>query len=144
MLFPAVSVKQPWADKIASGVKTIETRTWITAYRGPLAICSSRLPKGYGVTGKALCIVFLKHCRVMQLGDERLACCPIYERAQAWLFGPRRIGLIPFDVRGALGLYSIDIPQRAWGHPDDQDLAAKWLGWARDNGMMEKLSPRRR
>ncbi len=36
----ALSIKQPWAHYIASGQKTIETRTWETKYRGPLLICA--------------------------------------------------------------------------------------------------------
>lgn len=34
----ALTVRQPWASLIAAGVKTIETRSWSTRYRGPLAI----------------------------------------------------------------------------------------------------------
>lgn len=34
----ALTVRQPWASLIAAGVKTIETRSWSTEYRGPLAI----------------------------------------------------------------------------------------------------------
>lgn len=34
----AVTVHQPWATLIAIGAKTIETRSWATRYRGPLAI----------------------------------------------------------------------------------------------------------
>ncbi len=34
----ALTVRQPWASLIAVGVKTIETRSWRTEYRGPLAI----------------------------------------------------------------------------------------------------------
>jgi hypothetical protein len=30
----ALSVWEPWASMIASGVKTIETRSWQTSYRG--------------------------------------------------------------------------------------------------------------
>lgn len=33
-----LTVRQPWATCLASGVKTIETRPWSTSYRGPLAI----------------------------------------------------------------------------------------------------------
>jgi hypothetical protein len=40
----ALSVKQPWADLIASGQKTIETRNWYTPYRGNILICSSKEP----------------------------------------------------------------------------------------------------
>ncbi len=34
----ALTIRQPWASLIAAGVKTIETRSWSTRYRGPLAI----------------------------------------------------------------------------------------------------------
>lgn len=34
----ALTIRQPWASLIAAGVKTIETRSWSTAYRGPLVI----------------------------------------------------------------------------------------------------------
>ena len=32
----ALTLHQPWASLMAWGVKTIETRGWATAYRGPL------------------------------------------------------------------------------------------------------------
>ena len=38
----ALSLKQPWASTFACGEKTIETRTWSTSYRGPLAIHTSQ------------------------------------------------------------------------------------------------------
>lgn len=38
----AISIKQPWASLVAAGHKTVECRTWKTAYRGPLLICSSK------------------------------------------------------------------------------------------------------
>lgn len=34
----AITLSQPWASLVALGVKTIETRSWGTTYRGPLAI----------------------------------------------------------------------------------------------------------
>ena len=34
----ALTLHQPWASLVALGVKTIETRSWKTDYRGPLAI----------------------------------------------------------------------------------------------------------
>jgi hypothetical protein len=34
----ALTVLQPWAQLLALGVKQAETRSWSTAYRGPLAI----------------------------------------------------------------------------------------------------------
>lgn len=38
----ALTIRQPWASLIAHGVKTIETRSWSTEYRGPLAIHAGR------------------------------------------------------------------------------------------------------
>lgn len=34
----ALSIRQPWAELILQGRKTIELRTWTTAYRGPVVI----------------------------------------------------------------------------------------------------------
>jgi hypothetical protein len=52
----ALTLTQPWATLVAIGAKTIETRSWATSYRGPLAIHAAA---GYGKGGakahKALC-----------------------------------------------------------------------------------------
>jgi hypothetical protein len=40
----AFSLWQPWASLMAAGLKTIETRSWSTAYRGPLAIHAAKRP----------------------------------------------------------------------------------------------------
>lgn len=43
---PVLSLWQPWATLVALGVKTIETRSWSTHYRGPLAIhAAARRPR---------------------------------------------------------------------------------------------------
>jgi hypothetical protein len=43
----ALTLTQPWASFVALGWKKIETRSWATAYRGPLAIHAAKgLPKG--------------------------------------------------------------------------------------------------
>lgn len=38
----ALSLWQPWASAIAAGAKRIETRSWRTSYRGPLAIHAAK------------------------------------------------------------------------------------------------------
>ena len=38
----ALTLWQPWASLIAVGAKTIETRSWSTKYRGPLAIHAAK------------------------------------------------------------------------------------------------------
>lgn len=40
--FKALTLWQPWASAVALGLKTIETRSWSTAYRGPLAIHAAK------------------------------------------------------------------------------------------------------
>lgn len=43
----ALTLWQPWASLIAVGAKTIETRSWSTTYRGPLAIHAAATTKGF-------------------------------------------------------------------------------------------------
>jgi hypothetical protein len=52
-----LTLTQPWATLVATGAKRIETRSWSTAYRGPVAIHAG---KGLGPVGgkiglQALC-----------------------------------------------------------------------------------------
>jgi hypothetical protein len=47
-----ISLLQPWATLVAIGEKTIETRSWRTNYRGPLAIHASLGTKYINVKSK--------------------------------------------------------------------------------------------
>ena len=103
----ALSVKQPWANMIAAGEKTIETRTWPTDYRGPLLIVSTRDPR-IAPAGFALAVVRLKDCRPMTRADERAACCTTYAGAYSWVFDEiNRVQ--PFEVRGQLGVFDVEV-----------------------------------
>jgi hypothetical protein len=104
----ALSVKQPRANLIASGQKTMETRKWATEYRGELLIVSSKQPR-IAPAGFALALVDLVECRAMTLSDERFACCEIYENAVVWIFRNIR-ALEPFPVLGQLGVFDVDVP----------------------------------
>jgi activating signal cointegrator 1 len=42
-----LTLHQPWASLVALGVKTIETRSWSTKYRGPLAIHAAGTTAGF-------------------------------------------------------------------------------------------------
>ena len=123
--FTALSVKQPWASLIASGKKSIETRSWTTSYRGPILICSGQSPdtaamRRFGVVpaewedkyppGVALCVVSLVTVEPMTQRDEVAACCPRYAGAFAWRFGPIVAPVTPFSVRGQLGLFKVQAP----------------------------------
>ena len=52
----ALTLKDPWAQLAAEGVKTFETRSWGTKYRGPLAIHSS---KAFATADKAFAREFM-------------------------------------------------------------------------------------
>lgn len=103
----ALSVKQPWANMIASGHKTIETRTWMTSYRGQVLIVSSKQPR-IEPAGCAVAVATLADCRSMTRRDERAACCRVYPNAKAWVLEEiRRVQPVP--VRGALGLFDCSL-----------------------------------
>lgn len=49
----ALTLWQPWASLVAIGAKRIETRSWSTTYRGPLAIHAAKRtpPKALALAG---------------------------------------------------------------------------------------------
>ena len=115
----ALSVKQPWANLIAAGEKTIETRTWAPDYRGPILIVSSRSPR-IEPAGFALAIADLVDCRPMTRQDESAARCGVYPNAYSWVL--RNIRKIhSFPVRGKLGLYDVKIPSGDGCEDDDKN-----------------------
>lgn len=52
MLMKALTLWQPWASLVAIGAKRIETRSWATKYRGPLAIHAA---KAFPKSARELC-----------------------------------------------------------------------------------------
>lgn len=103
----ALSVRQPWADKIARGEKTIEVRTWGTRYRGPLLICASAKTCGDLPTGVAVCVVQLVDVRRITSEDAVAACCAVDPATEfAWVLSdPMPIDHAP--VKGRLGLFDV-------------------------------------
>jgi hypothetical protein len=57
----ALTLHQPWASLIAAGDKTLETRHWRTAYRGPLAIYAAAAEPDFA--------------RAFAFGEEHSAAC---------------------------------------------------------------------
>lgn len=43
----ALTIRQPWASLIACGAKTVETRSWSTAWRGTLLIHAAKEGRGF-------------------------------------------------------------------------------------------------
>lgn len=114
----ALNLRQPWAEMIANGQKTIETRTWRTKYRGPLLIVASKtkpddVPEYRPIRllrfGKAVAVCVLLDCRPMTKADEKEACFPCEPGRWAWILdGIGRVD--PFPVKGQLGLYNAEMP----------------------------------
>ncbi len=104
----AISLKQPFANWVCEGKKTIETRTWNTKHRGDLVICSSQNPK-IKPHGKALCVVELVDTEPMKKEHETDACCKLYPGAWAWHL--RNVRLLPkqVSIKGTLGIYDLEI-----------------------------------
>lgn len=106
----AISIKDPWAELIANGEKTIETRTWKTKYRGKILVVASKLPKTKN-SGLAIAVTEIVDCRPMELNDAKEACCNIYDRANSWdLKNTRRIK--PFPIKGKLNVYHVDVDEK--------------------------------
>lgn len=118
-MIKALSIKQPWAGLIGGGYKTIETRTWYTAFRGDLLICSSQTridPDKIGrhyyrgqmcfYLGSTICLVKVVDCVQMKKEHEKAAMCPVYPDAWAWVLEDvREVKHIP--MKGQLGIYEL-------------------------------------
>ena len=107
-IYKAISLKQPWANLVASGKKTIETRKWTTNYRGDLVICSSKKPD-IPPAGYALCIVELHHIEPMKKSHEKRACIKVYPRAHSWFLRNIRPLKKVVPVKGRLGVFDLNL-----------------------------------
>lgn len=108
----ALNVQQPWANRIASREKTIETRTWRPIingkpYRGPLLIVASAKPAVHPC-GCLIAITTLVDCRMMRPSDEKAACCDYIAGLYAWCLSET----YPIDterVKGSLNLWEYKV-----------------------------------
>lgn len=147
MIIKALSLWEPWASLMRARGKRIETRSWGTSYRGPLLICASLkiavdwvedpvfkkyLPAGLKSLhpGHAVALVNLKAvARTEQTPPAAVQDLFPAVDSDEWAFGdysPGRFAWItepidtlffPFVVRGAQGLFEVEI--------DDNHFTAK-------------------
>jgi activating signal cointegrator 1 len=134
----ALTMTQPWATLVAIGAKRIETRSWSTPYRGPLAIHAA---KGWSRDDTLMCwepefAAALMNAGIRTPGDLplgsvvatcRLVACvgtgsinPSKELTREFAFGdfsPGRYAWLladivalpdPIPARGQLGLWEFD------------------------------------
>ena len=108
MIIKALSLQQPYASHVASGKKTLETRTWTTKYRGDVLICASMSGTGEP-KGVALCMVSIDYIRPMVAADAEAACIELYDRAHVWGLSNLRILDRPFPVKGQLSIFNLEV-----------------------------------
>ena len=101
----ALTLKPGWARLIAEGDKTIETRTWRTDYRGPIAIHSAK-PPGES-SGGIVAIALLADCRPMVPEDSERACIDYCAGAYSWELEDVQPVVPPVAVRGRQGLWNL-------------------------------------
>lgn len=119
-----LSIRQPWAELILQGRKTIELRTWRTHYRGPLVIHAGGNIEldacaAYGLDPEALVrgalvgtvevvdMVMFDHASYAALRDEHLDLGEWPGDVLGWrLANPQRLPE-PVPMRGRLGLFDL-------------------------------------
>ena len=103
----ALSVRQPWAELIARGEKTIEVRDKGTRHRGPLLIVAMKRPDVWAA-GHAIAVVDVVDSRPMTRADEAAALSEYRPGNKAWVLeNPRRVKPVP--VTGKQGVYEVDL-----------------------------------
>jgi hypothetical protein len=102
----ALSIRQPWAELIAKGCKSIEVRSWTTNYRGPLLICEAQGGGAVALVDLVLCEPFTKEHDVDSCGAWTL-CEQFRSRYYAWRFSllSRASSSV---IKGKLGLFDVD------------------------------------
>lgn len=108
----ALTIDPEYAWYIHEEAKTIECRTWKTNYRGPLLICTSKMPVPGYISGHAICVVNLVD--VVPFTEEHLVGADMDEMpgrpCYAWILD-NPLPIIPFPVRGKMGLFDVDEAQ---------------------------------
>ena len=130
MIVKALSFRQPWADLVLQGKKSLDLRTWSTRHRGPLAIYASQTVEKercqeHGIdpdrvtTGAVIGLVDL--VGVVELDNTSYAARANEHLSgrhfQAPMFGwelsnPRPLAE-PQPAKGRLLLFEVDIPETA-------------------------------
>ena len=108
----ALSIHPVYACEILAGQKTVEVRTWKTAYRGDLLICSTNHKVKDTIPGHALCVVTLKD--IEPLSSKHFAGA-MFKRSNidnlegkyAWILSDVR-WIKPIPLKGKLGLWNYE------------------------------------
>jgi hypothetical protein len=104
----ALTIKQPWASLIMAGIKDVESRTWVTAYRGPLVIHAgaSYDPKGatYGRELPQSALLGIVDLVAIEANHPSQWA---YRGHQHWVLADPRPFAAPIPCKGSLGLWRV-------------------------------------
>jgi len=108
--YKALTLKQPWAHLIVTGIKTIENRTWTTVYRGRLLIHAGRIfdeNQQYRDERDGLAFgAIIGHVDLVDIVTEHSS--PFFVGPFGWVLAkPKRIKPIP--LRGKVGLFDVQL-----------------------------------
>lgn len=127
-----LSLTEPFATLIKNGVKTIETRSWKTNYRGKLYIhaSSTKIPKDYRSNkdlmslvdvnelnyGNIICCCDLVDCIEMDNAfideikkNKNEYICGLYSKGRyAWILKNIETLDIPIKAKGHLGIWNLE------------------------------------
>jgi len=121
-----LTIYQPWANLIADGIKTIETRSWATTYRGELLIHAGKSTKfwegdddmSYGAILAVVDLVtIVPAVDALDLHPDQCLYGDFSPGRWAWMLRNVRKVDPPLPVRGRRGLWTPD-------HADEEDIRA--------------------
>lgn len=113
----ALSIKLPWSLYIACSEKKVEYRTWQTAYRGEILICTSSTPavgfKRSAICGQAICLAKLTDCVPFTKSHLDLALMEEMPEENGYAFLLSDIQPItPTPVKGKLHIFDVNIKEK--------------------------------
>ena len=135
----ALSVRQPWAWAIVQGYKTVENRSWLTQYRGPILIHAAKAPSRVSLCESVLDLLMLSRhtypemdipdpdvtpnamafgsfvgtvevVDMLTMSDPRAHASPYYQGGTAWLLGNAKAFDRPIPFAGRQGLFDVPWP----------------------------------
>lgn len=126
----ALTVRQPWAHLILTGVKRIENRSWETSHRGQLLIHAAKSPDNAArdlleefsidpadlAYGAIIGIVTVTDCIELANLTDDLADDPFAGGPFCWLLADAK-PLAPIPWKGALGLWEFPAARLKVGTP---------------------------
>ncbi|WP_020468392.1 ASCH domain-containing protein [Zavarzinella formosa] len=128
----ALSIKQPWATLLVSGIKKIEIRLWPTTIRGPVFIHAAKIPdprpEGWEyltpelkliseLGGQLMGMAVLEECREYRTASEFTRDQHLHRNDPSWFQPPQMHGFVfrdpisirPIRVPGNVRFFTVDL-----------------------------------